>query len=127
MRVPLLSPPAKLSCNLYLCCYLGLVQARRSRLQHVHYVQPSKTHRDLATIRCRDMLRSLGKEELSERIVRRFDGIPQQLIATAASMPLNLGAMALGMGVLWYMGNPHVWTGAIGGLAAVAVPPSTEV
>lgn len=30
-------------------------------------------------------------------------------------------AMALGMGVLWAMGNPHVWTGAIGGLAAVAV------
>lgn len=30
-------------------------------------------------------------------------------------------AMALGMGVLWAMGNPHVWTGAVGGLAAVAV------
>lgn len=30
-------------------------------------------------------------------------------------------AMAIGMGVLWAMGNPHVWTGAIGGLAAVAV------
>ncbi|WP_420396755.1 hypothetical protein [Nioella sp.] len=30
-------------------------------------------------------------------------------------------AMAVGMGVLWVMGNPHVWTGAIGGLAAVAV------
>jgi hypothetical protein len=30
-------------------------------------------------------------------------------------------AMALGMGVLWAIGNPHVWTGAIGGLAAVAV------
>jgi len=23
--------------------------------------------------------------------------------------------------VLWAMGNPHVWTGAVGGLAAVAV------
>lgn len=31
------------------------------------------------------------------------------------------GAMALGMVILWAMGNPHVWTGAIGGLAAVAV------
>ena len=30
-------------------------------------------------------------------------------------------AMALGMGVLWAIGNPHVWTGAIGGLAAIAV------
>ena len=30
-------------------------------------------------------------------------------------------AMAIGMGVLWAMGNPHVWTGAIGGLFAVAV------
>ena len=30
---------------------------------------------------------------------------------------------ALGMGggmiVLWALGNPHVWTGAIGGLAAI--------
>lgn len=31
------------------------------------------------------------------------------------------GAMALGMAILWFMGNPHVWTGAVGGLAAVAV------
>ncbi len=30
-------------------------------------------------------------------------------------------AMAIGMGVLWAMGNAHVWTGAVGGLAAVAV------
>ncbi len=30
-------------------------------------------------------------------------------------------AMALGMAVLWYIGNPHVWTGAVGGLFAVAV------
>lgn len=30
-------------------------------------------------------------------------------------------AMAAGMGLLWAMGNPHVWTGAIGGLAAVAL------
>ena len=29
--------------------------------------------------------------------------------------------MALGMGVLWAMGNPHLWTGAVGGLAAIAV------
>ena len=30
-------------------------------------------------------------------------------------------AMAGGMAILWLMGNPHVWTGAIGGLAAVAI------
>lgn len=30
-------------------------------------------------------------------------------------------AMGAGMAILWAMGNPHVWTGAIGGLAAVAV------
>ena len=30
-------------------------------------------------------------------------------------------AMGAGMGILWLMDNPHVWTGAIGGLAAVAL------
>lgn len=30
-------------------------------------------------------------------------------------------AMAGGMAVLWVMGNPHVWAGAVGGLAAVAI------
>ena len=30
-------------------------------------------------------------------------------------------AMAIGMGVLWFLDNPHVWTGAIGGLLAVAI------
>lgn len=34
---------------------------------------------------------------------------------------LAAGAMAVGMAILWAMGNPHVWTGAVGGLAAVAV------
>jgi hypothetical protein len=28
-------------------------------------------------------------------------------------------AMGIGMAILWAMGNPHVWTGAVGGLAAV--------
>lgn len=31
------------------------------------------------------------------------------------------GAMGLGMAALWALGNPHVWTGAVGGLAAVAL------
>jgi len=30
-------------------------------------------------------------------------------------------AMAIGMGVLWIMDNPDIWTGAVGGLFAVAV------
>ena len=30
-------------------------------------------------------------------------------------------AMAGGMVILWAIGNPHVWTGAIGGLAAIVV------
>lgn len=29
-------------------------------------------------------------------------------------------AMVAGMGILWAIGNPHIWTGAIGGLAAIA-------
>lgn len=30
-------------------------------------------------------------------------------------------AMAVGMALLWSVGNPHVWTGAIGGLAAIVL------
>ena len=30
-------------------------------------------------------------------------------------------AMAGGMLILWAIGNPHVWAGAVGGLAAVAI------
>jgi hypothetical protein len=30
-------------------------------------------------------------------------------------------AMAGGMGILWGIGNEHVWTGAVGGLFAIAV------
>ncbi len=30
-------------------------------------------------------------------------------------------AMGAGMVILWAIGNPHVWTGAIGGLAAILV------
>jgi hypothetical protein len=30
-------------------------------------------------------------------------------------------AMGAGMVILWAIGNPHVWTGAIGGLAAIAL------
>lgn len=30
-------------------------------------------------------------------------------------------AMAAGVVVLWAIGNPHIWTGAVGGLAAIAI------
>ncbi len=30
-------------------------------------------------------------------------------------------AMAAGMAILFFMGNPHIWTGAFGGLFAIAV------
>ena len=30
-------------------------------------------------------------------------------------------AMAAGMVILWAIGNPHVWTGAVGGLAAIVI------
>jgi len=31
------------------------------------------------------------------------------------------GAMVLGMIALWMLDNPHIWTGAVGGLAAIAI------
>lgn len=34
---------------------------------------------------------------------------------------LAAGAMAAGMAILAAMGNPHLWTGAVGGLAAIAL------
>lgn len=30
-------------------------------------------------------------------------------------------AMGIGMAILWAMGNLHIWTGAVGGLAAIAI------
>lgn len=41
-----------------------------------------------------------GREGLAERIVRRSLGIPAQIVTLGASLPLNLAAIALGMG-LW--------------------------
>ncbi len=41
-----------------------------------------------------------GREGLGERIMRRGLGFPAQLVALLASLPLNLAAIALGMG-LW--------------------------
>lgn len=44
-----------------------------------------------------------GREGLDERVLRRSLGIPAQLVTLAASLPLNLAAIALGMG-LWKAG-----------------------
>ncbi|MEM7780256.1 MAG: DUF418 domain-containing protein [Pseudomonadota bacterium] len=45
----------------------------------------------------------LGQEGFGERVLRRIDGIPSQLRLLAASIPINLAAMALGM-ALWKCG-----------------------
>lgn len=46
------------------------------------------------------MLLEQGREGLAERVVRRSLGIPAQMTALVAALPLNLSAMAFGMG-LW--------------------------
>lgn len=46
------------------------------------------------------MLLEQGREGLGERVVRRVSGIPGQMTALIAALPLNLSAIALGMG-LW--------------------------
>lgn len=46
------------------------------------------------------MLLEQGREGLGERIMRRGAGIPAQLITLMAALPINLAAIALGMG-LW--------------------------
>ena len=57
--------------------------------------------------------------EGGERVIARFQ--PDRMTYWRDHAWLAGGAMALGMAVLWSIGNPHVWTGAVGGLAAVAV------
>ncbi len=54
-----------------------------------------------------------------ESVQRSFH--PSRAIYVRDHKWLAAGAMVAGMWVLWLMGNPHVWTGALGGLAAVAV------
>jgi uncharacterized protein len=53
--------------------------------------------RDPATI---TLLLEQGREGLGERVLRRLPAIPAQLTVVAASLPLNLAGIALGMG-LW--------------------------
>lgn len=54
-----------------------------------------------------------------ERVVAQFH--PDRATYWRDHAWLAAGAMALGMGALWVVGNPHLWTGAVGGLAAIAV------
>lgn len=80
--------------------------------------------RDSATIA---MLLEQGREGLAERVVRRSLGIPAQTTALIAALPLNLSAMALGMG-LWRSGMlKGEWRTfrlqRIAGLAALAALP----
>jgi uncharacterized protein len=49
------------------------------------------------------MLLEQGREGLSERVVRRILGFPAQISTLVAALPLNLSAIALGMG-LWRWG-----------------------
>ena len=69
-----------------------------------------------------------GREGLGERIMRRGLGIPAQLLALLASLPLNLAAIALGMG-LWKGGMlKGEWRTfhlqRLAGLAALAALPA---
>jgi len=57
--------------------------------------------------------------EPGERVLARFRG--DRATYWREHAWLAAIAMAGGMAVLWALGNPHVWTGAIGGLMAIAV------
>lgn len=57
--------------------------------------------------------------EPGERVLARFTGDRETYWREHAWLAAI--AMALGMGVLWALGNPHIWTGAVGGLLAIAV------
>lgn len=54
-----------------------------------------------------------------ERIIAQFHPDPATYWRTNAWLAAS--AMSLGMAILWLIGNPHVWTGAVGGLFAIAV------
>ena len=55
----------------------------------------------------------------NERIEQSFQADRSTYIRDHAWMATT--AMTAGMIILWAVGNPHVWTGAIGGLAAIIV------
>lgn len=55
----------------------------------------------------------------NERVIAEFH--PNRDTYWRANAWLAAIAMAVGMGILWIIGNPYIWTGAIGGLFAIAV------
>jgi hypothetical protein len=60
-----------------------------------------------------------AKLEAGESVITSFH--PDRGAYWKDHIVLAAVAMALGMGALFFTGNPHIWTGALGGLAAVAV------
>lgn len=54
-----------------------------------------------------------------ERLIAEFPADRATYLRDHAAM----AALAMGgaMTVLWWMGNPHVWTGAVAGLAAITI------
>lgn len=86
-------------------CGAGLVMFGGAVLDHLNGLTTSDAAlfaernfgRDEAAIR---YSLSVGAEGFSERVLRRLNSIPQQIVAISGSLPLNLAAMTLGMG-LW--------------------------
>lgn len=64
------------------------------------------------------MMPAAPREE-GERILVSFASDRRTYIRDHAWMAVI--AMAGGMALLWAIGNPHAWTGAVGGLAAIVV------
>ena len=54
-----------------------------------------------------------------ERVIESFH--PDKQAYLWAHVWLAVVAMGAGMAILWVIGNPHVWTGGVGGLAAVGL------
>ncbi|SFL11870.1 hypothetical protein [Shimia haliotis] len=69
----------------------------------------------------RDTERMAPKSPLleDEKVLQSFSA--DRVAYIRSSTWLAAGAMAFGMIALWAMGNPHIWTGAVGGLAAIGV------
>ncbi|KAA9010741.1 hypothetical protein F3S47_04735 [Histidinibacterium aquaticum] len=57
--------------------------------------------------------------EPGERVIESF--APDRRTYLRDHAWLAVLAMAGGMAVLWLLGNPYLWTGAVGGLAAIAL------
>ncbi len=57
--------------------------------------------------------------ETDEEIAQSFR--PDRATYLRDNAWMAAAAMAGGMAILWAMGSPHVWTGAVGGLAAIGL------